>query len=222
MGPWRRRCPGSGNDAELDQRRGSGTSRRPWVSPRRCRFWVVSGDAQLEPTALALGMQTPASVIVAVNELRVGAGRAEDATRILLFVMEGGHALTVGRLGNGSIGQRSSPCPLIWGDFNRLSGAIGRASWPPPYPLPASATGRDWVRSSAVINQVVLGICARRVFFVGKGGREMGPRLDEEPFLRGGVRSSRSWGGQRGACRSPGDRRPRRPVRPTAPAESRT
>lgn len=76
------------------------------MSPRQS-----GGDAQLEPTALALGIETPARVIVAVNKLRVSAGRAVDATRIVLFMMEGRHALTVGRLGSSSIGQRSSPCP---------------------------------------------------------------------------------------------------------------
>jgi hypothetical protein len=85
---------------------------RPKIGARRRR--PLLDGAQCEPAAATLGVETPASLDVAVNELRVLARRAKDATRV-------GGAEKDGLLGRGRLHLTSNVGHL--GDQN-----IGRTS----------------------------------------------------------------------------------------------
>ena len=68
---------GQGSDAS-DQRPCPLGRHRPRAASRAS----LCAGAQCESAAAALGVETPASLVVAVNELRVLAHRAEDSTRV--------------------------------------------------------------------------------------------------------------------------------------------
>jgi hypothetical protein len=93
---------------------------RPWSSPPPRRRGPQRTGAQCESAAAAHGVETPASLVVAVNELRVLAHRAEDSTRVVgaakhdLLIRGRLHGpLNVRHREEQYIGRTSSPC-LGW------------------------------------------------------------------------------------------------------------